>query len=231
MFIISCNLTGTFIEQLFKLFNIYYYTIKNNKHKIVLCDNININEDLKNLIKTFTKIKIELINENEFNKIPFYYYFEKNNKNKEIPLIKNNLYLNGSFIDIHESNDINFINEKNEFIKFFLLNNNDYYNIAVNYTNNTVFYITKPLSLYEPNIIHYNNAYEKLKKEERNLIVISNDYKWAIDLLSINNNFKFLEDNNECIQLLIMILSPIIVSLKTLLLLWIPNNKKIIIII
>lgn len=80
-------------------------------------------------------------------------------------MIKNNLYLNGSFIDIHESNDINFINEKNEFIKFFLLNNNDYYNIAVNYKNNTVFfYITKPLSLYEPNIIHYNNAYEKLKK-------------------------------------------------------------------
>jgi hypothetical protein len=105
-------MSGTFEEQLFKLANIYNYSITSYK-EIVIKDDDELNEDLKTLLKN----KILLLNKEEFNKILFTFYNENNNS--IIPYIKGNIYINGNF-----RTNIYFTEETYIFLRNLIINNN-----------------------------------------------------------------------------------------------------------
>lgn len=232
MYIIAIALQGNIEEQLFQLIAVYNYAITYKRN--IYINNNHIDEDLRILINDFNAnknelIKINLINECEFNKIPFYFYKEKLTEEKDIPEINFNLCIQGSFKTIKYFN-----NKTIEFIaKLFLNINNDFYNKAVAIINNitienkTVMYIKKITGFSnEPDIIYYNNAYEMLGDNERNMIIISDDYEWAKGLLSINPNFHFISNENKCIQMIIMMLVPVIINSNSYLTWWASHINK-----
>jgi len=212
-------MNGTLDEQIFKLINIYNYSKKFNK-EIVFDDN-NINICIKKILEKYNNIKI--INHEEFNKIPFLYYIENYyNKNNIIPFIEGNLYIRGFFIE-HINYDDDIIN----FIKNLLINENEYYNEAINIINNikniskendfiTIYY-KKPniYDINEPDIKYYNSAYELLNSNNKFILILSDDIEWCKRLLSKNKKFYFIENKNECVQLIIMILSKILICGKS----------------
>ena len=138
-------------------------------------------------------------------------FFFENNK-KEISYYDSNLYFIGNFINTDDYTD-----EKRQFIYDLFINNNKYYNEAINifntiktYFNNynndnyIIMYITK----YEHDIVYYNNLYKKNNGKDKNIIVMSPDIDWCKKQYSINKNFYFIENfenNNECIQFILMI--------------------------
>ena len=216
--VISCNMSGTFEEQLFKLANIYNYSITSNK-EIVIKDDDELNEDLKTLLKN----KILLLNKEEFNKILFTFYNENNNS--IIPYIKGNIYINGNF-----RTNIYFTEETYIFLRNLIINNNHYYNNTLNiikyikelYNNEKLVavYIKKNENKNEPDIIYYNSAYELMECEDKILLILSDNIEWCKNSFSINKNFYFIENENKIIQLLIMILIPNLIGANNYLSWW-----------
>jgi hypothetical protein len=230
--VVSCNIRGYLSEQLFQLANIYNYSIKYNK-TIILKDDGNINIYLKQLLKN----NVLIIDKDEFNRIYFNFHLE--NINSEIPYYSNkNLYINGKFI----TNE-NYTEDTRLFIRNLFINNNKYYNEAKLIFNNIKIYFNNHnendyiLMYYnytkcsEVDITYYNNAYEYLTGNKKTILVLSNNMTACKQHLSINKNFYFIENRNECIDLLLMLLVPNIISTNLYISWWgaYLNNNNIII--
>ena len=208
--VVSCNLQGNLAEQLFQLANIYNYSTKHNK-TIIIRNDCYINDELKHLLKN----KINIMNKNDFNKIHFKFHIE----NDEIPYCSNNLYITGSFI-----NNDNYTENTRLFISNLFINNNKYYNEAIGIINNIKTYFNNYnddnyIIMYynytnylDNDITYYNNAYEKLNGKHKNIIVLSNNVIDCKNHLSINKNFYFIENSNECVYLLLMLLIPNVIG-------------------
>ena len=226
--VVSCNLQGDLAEQLFQLANIYNYSIKHNKI-MVLRDDVYLNNDLKHLLKN----KVNIINEDDFNKIHFKFHIE----NDEIPYCNGNLYMNGTFI-----NNNDYTENTRLFISQLFLNNNKYYNEAIRIINNIKTYFNNQddsnyIIMYynytnnlDIDITYYNNAYEQLDGKNKNIIIISNNIIDCKSHLSINKNFYFIEKSNDCVHLLLMLLIPNVIGCNLYISWWgvYLNNKTLI---
>jgi len=209
--VVSCNMKGDLAEQLFQLANIYNYSIKYDKSIILKDENINIY--LKNLLKN----KINIIDKEEFNKIYFNFHLE--HINNDIPNLYNNLYINGKFI----TNE-NYTEDTRLFIRNLFVNNNVYYRNAKTIfndikdffneydDNNYILMYYNYTRCLDVDITYYNNAYEYLLGKNKKILVISNDIDACRMHLSINKNFYFIENVNECVELMLMILIPSIIT-------------------
>ena len=241
MHIIAIFLNGNIEDQIFQIATICAYA---NKYKRKICvNNSHLNEDLKTIINDYNlKEKeanwINIMEGEEFNKIPFYFHLERIDNQREIPDVNYNLCIQGGYKTIkhHDSKTLELI------AKLFLNTNNDYYQIATailddiknkffTATNLTIMYLKKPVSNEDPDIIYYNNAIELLEPEERNVIVLSDDYEWTKSLLSINSNFHFVSNGNRCVQLILMMLVPVIITSNCYLSWWpsLINKTKVIV--
>lgn len=215
---ISAWISGGLGNQLFQIAVCMEYKRKYNKELIFKYEE-NLwhpfNHKRSTIWKTLLNNNIKTINEDEYNKIVFNNYEEKEFIYKEIPYIENNVYLRGYFQSIkYISNDT--LDELNKLIysnKNLLKKAYDiYYNIKMMFNDinddNYLFihirrtdYINNPIH----NILttdYYNQGINILGNNKKKLI-FSDDISWCKNNLKYDNMY-FIDIRDEITEFLIM---------------------------
>jgi histo-blood group ABO system transferase len=199
---IFCNLMGGLGNLLFIIFTTISYCIENNYKFIWIIENINGEDTTR---KKMNEYKI-FSNFEYVNLIDFEYdnYYEKSYFYEKMNVSNTNLKLNGYFQSCHYFYDnISHIKKMLNFDFFKDKMHTVYNNISFNHLYTVSVHVRRTdylkfqLVHHNQSIIYYEKAFEYFD-ENALFLIFSDDINWCkTQPLFLNNNCKFIENENE----------------------------------
>lgn len=228
---VSCNICGGMGNQLFQIAATLDYANKYNK-KAIFKDVVQLYNqhgfERKTQWETLFSGKLNVLAENEYNKIHFNTYNEIiNNVYNELPRIKGNVLLNGYFqalgyiskntrlqmqnlIYSSEDNMYKAYDLYNEIKKFFDNDNDDDY-VSIHVRRGDYVYIQNFHNILDMD--YYINAYNIVCNnsllsggtKKKNIVLFTDDVDWCINNFKMGDNkIYYVNTNNLCIDLILM---------------------------